>query len=106
MINTLALVGRLVSAPRVVNEGDKEITLVRIAVTRIVKDEEGVYKDDFFDIYLPGQIGNAVMEYCHFGDLIAVKTRIETEVQDDDKIELKIIGEKVTFLSKTEKDDE
>ena len=62
-------------------------------------------------VTLEGTINDNTREYCHKGDIIGVKGKIETntyETEDGEKKKsTQIVAEKVTFLSsKKEKEDD
>ena len=102
MLNQIILVGRLVNEPTIeaLEDGRKrsEITL---AVNRQFKNAEGKYETDFVPVTLYEGIAENTAEYCHKGDVIGVKGRLEFK---EDK--LIAIAEKVTFLSsKSPKED-
>ena len=67
------------------------------------------YESDFIDCRLWNGIAENAAEYCHKGDLLGVKGRVETssyEKDDQRKYVTEVIAEKITFLSsKKEKAD-
>ena len=93
MLNQAILVGRVwdMSAEN----------YIIISVPRSYKNEDGEYENDMVKVTLEGKINDSTREYCHKGDIIGVKGRIRV---DEDG--MKIVGEKVTFLSSKTKDDE
>ena len=101
MLNNLVLVGRLVSDPEI-NETEKgKVTDITLAVPRSYKNEEGEYETDFIPVRLWNSIGETTAEYCKKGDLIGVKGRLARLSGED----LKVVAEKVTFLSSKPKED-
>ena len=82
MLNQCILVGRI-----------KELkdNILTLAVNKSFKNEKGIYETDFIKVILFDNIATNVNEYCHKGDIIGIKARIETEN--------KIIAEKITFLT-------
>ncbi len=98
MMNQIVLVGRLATEVKE-NEGENYYSIT-LAVSRTFKNAEGIYETDMVPITLWKGIGENTKEYCHKGDVIGVKGRIETK---DDKII--IVAEKVTFLSSKKVDD-
>ena len=72
-----------------------------VSIPRSYKNENGEYENDMVKVTLEGTINDNTREYCHKGDIIGVKGRIRV---DEDG--MKIVGEKVTFLSSKTKDDE
>jgi single-strand DNA-binding protein len=112
MLNQFVGVGRLVAEPSVnETEDGKQVSNITIAVPRSYKNENGEYDTDFVDVVLWNGIAENTAEYCHKGDIIGVKGRIQTsnyETEDGEKRKsTQIVAEKITFLSssKDKKDD-
>lgn len=107
MINTLTVVGRLVSDPKIIETKNKKKAVITISVPRNFKDLNGIYKADVIDCVIWAGGVQQVCELCKKGDLIGVKGRIQSSVTIDDgttydetlKNELTIVAEKVTFLA-------
>lgn len=98
MINQIVLVGRIVSI--VMQDDDKgNRGVVTISVPASVKDENGEYPVDKIDIELYDNTAKNVADYCKKGDVIGVKGRIQK--RDDEP--MKIVAEKVTFLTASSK---
>ena len=111
MLNQFVGVGRLVAEPSAKEmEDGKKVSNITIAVPRSYKNENGEYDTDFVDVVLWNGIAENTAEYCHKGDIIGVKGRIQTreeEVDGNKQYTKQIVAEKVTFLySKKEKEDE
>lgn len=112
MINTLTVMGRLVSDPKIIETENKKKTIVTIRVPRSYKDLNGVYKSDVVDCVLWSEMAQQVCELCKKGDLLAVKGRIQSSVTIDDgttydgtrKRELAIVAEKISFLASGKKE--
>lgn len=111
-MNQFVGVGRLVAEPSVKETEDgKQVSNITIAVPRSYKNENGEYDTDFVDVVLWNGIAENTAEYCHKGDIIGVKGRIQTsnyETEDGEKRKsTQIVAEKITFLSssKDKKDD-
>lgn len=107
MINTLTVVGRLVSDPKIIETKYMKKAVVTISVPRDFKNLNGIYEADVIDCVIwPGD-AQQVCELFKKGDLIGVKGRIQSSVTIDDgttydetvKNELTIVAEKVTFLA-------
>lgn len=95
MLNQIVLVGRVVSDLEInETENEKKVTLLKLAVPRNYKNENGEYETDFIPCVLWNTIAENVYEYCKKGDLIGVKGRMQNR---ENKLE--VIAEKVTFLS-------
>lgn len=111
-MNNVVLVGRLAENPKVsTTESGNKVTTVNIAVTRNYKNSDGIYETDFIRCVLWNVIAENTSEYCHTGDVIGIKGRIQTSSYEDDNKEkhyvTEVVAEKVTFLSSTKiKDSE
>ena len=104
MLNQVVLVGRLVREPEIQKtENDKSILRITLAVPRSFKNVKGEYDTDFIDCTLWDMVAKNTTDYCHKGDIIGVKGRIETNmVEKEDKTRKyyqHVVAEKVTFLT-------
>ena len=110
MLNQTVLVGRLASDPEVKElEDGKKVSNMTLAVQRSYKNADGQYDTDFIDCVLWNNVAENTAEYCHKGDIVGVKGRIQTntyEVDGEKRKSTEIIAEKVTFLSSKSKDNE
>lgn len=109
MLNQVVLVGRLVKELEVKElESGKKVANTALAVPRNYKNENGEYDTDFIDVVLWSGIVENTAEYCHKGDLVGVKGRLETsiyETEDGEKRKsTQVIAERVTFLSSNKKE--
>lgn len=104
-MNNVVLVGRLTKNPEITttkgSTGKK--TIVTVAVTRNYKNTDGIYETDFIRCVLWNAIAASTCEYCHKGDIVGIKGRLETsnfENENNDKIFMtEVVVEKITFLS-------
>lgn len=97
-------VGRLVEDPKVeTTESGKQMVRVPIAVQRSYKNADGEYDTDFFDVVLWNGVATNTSEYCHKGDLIGVKGRLESNTYETEDGEKKkstyIVADKISFLA-------
>lgn len=103
MHNVVYLIGRLTEDPEIKEfENDKKKLTINLAVQRSFKNEEGVYETDFIRCVLWNGIANHTSEYCHKGDLVGIKGRIQTrsyEINEEKKYITEIIADKVSFLA-------
>lgn len=111
MLNQTVLVGRLVADPEVKKLKDgKKVSNMTIAVPRSYKNENGEYDTDFIDCVMWNNVAESTKEYCHKGDIIGVKGRIQTDTYETENGEKRktteIVAEKVTFLSSKPLDKE
>ena len=105
MLNQIIVVGRLASDFEIEKLESEEYAKIVLAVPRYFKNENGEYKTDFIEFILRGIIATNTKEYCHKGDILGIKGRIQSvKVEDEYKTEL--IAEKVTFLSSRKADDD
>lgn len=101
MLNQTVLVGRITKDVEIKKIEDRKYAILKLAVTRSFKNEEGTYDTDFIDVSIFDNIADNVKEYCKVGDLVGIKGRLESK---EDKLIL--VGEKVTFLSQAKKGEE
>ena len=104
MMNLLTCVGRIVSEPNLEElESGKKACKITLAVPRSFKNEEGIYETDFIDIVLYNNIATNIIEYCHKGDLIGIKGRLQTDTYEtengDKKKTMYVVADKVSFLA-------
>lgn len=110
MLNQIVLVGRLTKDPEI-RETDtgKKVSRITLAVPRSYKNSSGEYESDFINCTLWTGIAENTAEYCHKGDLLGIKGRIETrtyEKDDEKKYVSEVVAEKVTFLTSKKVDTE
>ena len=111
MLNNVILVGRLTANPEIVEiEGAKKVTTVILAVNRNFKNADGLYDIDFIRCILWNSVASTTTEYCHAGDVIGVKGRLQTSKYEDENKKTHyitdVIAERVTFLSTNKKHEE
>ena len=114
MLNHVVLVGRLTKDPVVSKtDANKHYSHVTLAVPRSFKNMDGEYETDFVDCILWDSVAKSTSEYCHKGDIVGVKGRIQSDlVEKEDgtkKYYTNVVAERVTFLSSnntTKKADE
>lgn len=111
MLNQVILVGRLTDDLEVVEtENENKVTSLNLAVQRSFKNADGVYETDFIRCVLWNVIAENTAEYCHKGDIVGIKGRLQVSSYDDKdgtkKYVTEVIAEKVTFLSSKKTDEE
>ena len=104
MLNQTVLVGRLVRDPELYEtESGNKVTNITLAVPRSYKNSNGEYDTDYINCVLWKGIAESASEYCHKGDLLGIKGRIQTRTVDlDDETRkniTEVLAEKVTYLS-------
>lgn len=100
MLNQVIVVGRLTTEPQKEEINGKVRSVITLAVSRNYKNVDGVYETDFINCILWSGISENVCEYCHKGDLIGIKGRLQTT----DNV-LQIVAEKVTSLSSKKEEE-
>ena len=101
MTNQVIIIGRLVSDPQIneTKNGNK-VSTITLAVPRSYKNVNGEYEIDFIPVRLFKVIAGQTTNYCKKGDLVGVKGSIQRLSGE----ELKIVADKVTFLSSGNKE--
>ena len=108
MLNQLVVVGRLVKDPELrKTENGKNVTNITLAVPRSYKNSNGEYETDYIDCVLWSNVAETTTEYCHKGDLLGIKGRVQSRMIQKKKKKLRhlteVVGERVTFLSSAHK---
>ena len=103
MLNQTVLVGRLVRDPELfTTENGNKITNITLAVPRSYKNSDGEYDTDFISCVLWKGVAENAVEYCHKGDLLGVKGRLQSrniETEETRREVMEVVAEKITFLS-------
>lgn len=104
MLNQVVLVGRLTRDLEVnKTDSNKCYSHITLAVPRSFKNINGEYETDFIDCILWDSVAKSTSEYCHKGDIVGVKGRIQSEtIEKEDgtkKYYINVVAERVTFLS-------
>jgi single-stranded DNA-binding protein len=94
MLNQTVLVGRIYNIVdyTFMNGGIKLV----MVIPRSIKNEEGMYPNDYITVQLKGSVANNTLEYCKVGDIVGVKGTLQCENEYD---AVTVIAEKITFLS-------
>lgn len=103
MLNQVVIVGRLIEDVELkeTDSGKKKADII-LAVPRSYKNSQGEYETDFIRCQLFNEISKNTSEYCKKGDLIGIRGMLQS-YNHANKNYLKVVAEKVTFLSnKTE----
>lgn len=104
MLNQLVLVGRLTDKPKLISSDDKQLATMTLAVPRSYKNEDGTYDTDYIDCKIWGGITTNVMDYCKKGDIVGVRGRVQTKIENDKNI-IEVLCERLTFLSSKAKEE-
>ena len=104
MYNLVYLIGRLTTEPETnTTENGKKVMSINLAVQRSYKNSDGIYETDFVRCILWDGIASRTAEYCHKGDLIAIRGQIRTSTYETEtnekKFKTEVVVEKISFLS-------
>ncbi len=107
-MNQVILVGRLAKEPEISElENNRKKCVVTLAVGRPYRNSDGIYEADFINCILWNAVALNTFEYCHTGDTVGIKGRLQTRSYEDEeknkKFILEVIVEKVTFLTSAKK---
>ena len=107
-MNSVTLVGRLTHEPEVTENSDGTMrTVINVAVSRDYRNSDGIYDADFIKCILWNGIASATKDYCHKGDVVGIKGKLQTRSYETEektkKHVLEVIVDKVTFISSTAK---
>lgn len=97
-MNNFVLVGRIAQDPEIKELENKKMAVVTLAVSRNFKNADGEYETDFIPVILWEGVAERTCEWCHKGDVIGVKGRIQSHTMANDSF-IELIGERVSFLS-------
>ena len=111
MLNQVVLVGRLAEDPKVSQtETGKNYTFINLAVPRAFKNSDGIYETDFIRCVLWNGVASNTSEYCHTGDVVGIKGRLQNRSYENEAKEKKyiteVIAERVSFISSCHKTEE
>ena len=109
MLDQTVIVGRIVRDPELrETESGHKVSNITLAVPRSFKNSNGEYDTDFISCVLWQGIAENTAGYCHKGDLVGVKGRVQSrtiEMEDSTRHIVEIVAEKVTFLSSKPKEN-
>ena len=67
-------------------ENGKKYTSINLAVPRAFKGSDGTYETDFIRCVLWNGVAANTSEYCHTGDVVGIKGRLQNrKYEDQDK---------------------
>ena len=106
MINQVTLVGRLTRDPELkfTTEG-VALANITLAVNRNYRNSSGQIDTDFVQCILWRRVAENTVQYCRIGQLIGITGRIQTRSytnKDGQRVYVtEVIGDNVTFLSRS-----
>ncbi len=103
-MNSVALVGRLTGDPEIKEVLDGTYrTIINLAISRDYKNPDGNYDTDFIRCILWNGIASATKDYCHKGDIVGVRGKLQSHTYENDNKEkrfvVEVLVDKITFLS-------
>lgn len=103
-MNNVTLVGRLTQEPVVTENSDGTMrTVINVAVSRDYRNSDGIYDADFIKCVLWNGIASATKDYCHKGDVVGIKGKLQSRTYETEektkKHVLEVVVDKVTFIS-------
>ena len=103
MLNQTVIVGRIVKDPELKEtDSGKKVTNITLAVPRSFKNMNGTYDTDFIECTIFDNIAQNTSEYCHKGDIVGIKGRVQSRALEEAGVKkniLEVVAEKVTFLT-------
>lgn len=115
MINIVTLVGVLQDTPELKEfESGAKGAFITLRIVKPFKSLDGMYEADFIKCILWEGIAQNTCEYCQKGDVIGIRGRLATRIEEvtlehGDKeckkkvSNLQVIVERVTFISTTKR---
>lgn len=100
MLNQTVIVGRLLNEPIIEEIDNKKQSVITLSVSRSFKNEQGEFEVDNIPVVLWNTIAENTKEYCHKGDVVGAKGRLQII---DEKAY--VVAEKLTFLSSAKKEE-
>lgn len=109
-MNQLFLVGRLTKDPELHRKNNTSNCHITVAVKRPFKNSDGIYESDFIHCTVWNVIAEKVCEFCHKGDVVTVKGRIQNnnykDADDNPVYTYEIIADQVAFMQSPKKEGE
>ena len=100
-VNNFNLTGNITQKPEIrTTQNGKNYSFITIGVNGMNKD-----KPDFISFIIWDKMAENVVKYCNKGDCISVLGHINS-VKKDDKTQLQLTADAVTFLHKAQKKTE
>ena len=111
MINQIVAVGRLKDEFEIrESENGKKYAKFTLEIPRPFRNPEGVYGKDYVDFVVWDSVAQRMKDYCRPGDIVGIRGRVQSSTyKDKEGVEhsnLSLVGEKVTFVSSKELNNE
>lgn len=108
-MNNVSLVGRLTGEPELKELSDgTNRTVINVAISRDYRNSDGNYDADFVKCVLWNGIASATKDYCHKGDVVGIKGRLQSRdylnENNEKKYITEVLVEKITFISSHKKE--
>ncbi|MBQ2350438.1 MAG: single-stranded DNA-binding protein [Cytophagales bacterium] len=110
MLNQVVLVGRLTGDLDLVESENGTSAVLELAIQKSIKNKDGEYETDLVKCVLTGEVAKNTAEFCHKGDIIGVKGRLQVDGLEKEDGTMtyftRVMAEKVTFLSSRKPEEE
>ena len=101
-MNNIMLIGRIANDLELKEVGEGKVVNFSIAVNKGVKNAEGNYEADFFQVVVWNKTAENLVEFCKKGDQIAVSGRLQNRSYDTDngfkRYVTEIVANNIQFL--------
>lgn len=101
-MNNIMLIGRIANDLELKEVGEGKVVNFSIAVNKGVKNAEGNYEADFFQVVVWNNIAENLVKFCKKGDQIAVSGRLQNRSYDTDngfkRYVTEIVANNIQFL--------
>lgn len=101
-MNNIILIGRIANDLELKEVGEGKVVNFSIAVNKGVKNAEGNYEADFFQVVSWNNTAENLVKFCKKGDQIAVSGRLQNRSYDTDngfkRYVTEIVANNIQFL--------
>lgn len=101
-MNKVFEIGRIANDLEIKTVGEGKVVNFSIAVNKGVKNAEGNYEANFFQVVAWNKTAENLVEFCKKGDLICVEGRLENRSYDTDngfkRYVTEIVASNIQFL--------
>ncbi len=101
-MNNIILIGRIANDLELKEVGEGKVVNFSIAVNKGVKNAEGNYEADFFQVVVWNNTAENLVKFCKKGDQIAVSGRLQNRSYDTDngfkRYVTEIVANNIQFL--------
>lgn len=106
-MNSTFLIGRIANDLEIKEVGEGKVVNFSLAVNKGIKNADGNYEADFFQIVVWNKTAENLVEFCKKGDQIAVSGRLQNRSYDTDngfkRYITEIVANNIQFLQSSKK---